>query len=63
VAGVLLDPTCADPLYRRSIRVSVGHVLHMPFARLVPGPPASSSPRWHRVRPPTAGSLPSVSPS
>lgn len=38
VAGVLLDPTCADPLYRRSIRVSVGHVLHMPFARLTPWP-------------------------
>jgi tRNA G18 (ribose-2'-O)-methylase SpoU len=38
VAGVLLDPTCADPLYRRSIRVSVGHVLHVPFARLVPWP-------------------------
>jgi len=38
VGGVLLDPTCADPLYRRSIRVSVGHVLHMPFARLVPWP-------------------------
>jgi tRNA G18 (ribose-2'-O)-methylase SpoU len=38
VAGVLLDPTCADPLYRRSVRVSVGHVLHMPFARLVPWP-------------------------
>ncbi len=38
VAGVLLDPTCADPLYRRSIRVSVGHVLHLPFARLVPWP-------------------------
>ncbi len=38
VAGVLLDPTCADPLYRRSIRVSVGHVLHMPFARLMPWP-------------------------
>jgi tRNA G18 (ribose-2'-O)-methylase SpoU len=34
VAGVLLDPGCADPLYRRSIRVSVGHVLHTPFARL-----------------------------
>jgi tRNA G18 (ribose-2'-O)-methylase SpoU len=34
LGGVLLDPTCADPLYRRSIRVSVGHVLHMPFARL-----------------------------
>jgi tRNA G18 (ribose-2'-O)-methylase SpoU len=38
VAGVLLDPTCADPLYRRSIRVSVGHVLHLSFARLVPWP-------------------------
>jgi tRNA G18 (ribose-2'-O)-methylase SpoU len=38
VAGICLDPTCADPLYRRSIRVSVGHVLHVPFARLVPWP-------------------------
>ncbi len=38
VRGVLLDPTCADPLYRRSIRVSLGHVLHMPFARLLPWP-------------------------
>ncbi len=38
VAGVVLDPTCADPLYRRSIRVSVGHVLHLPFARLLPWP-------------------------
>ncbi len=33
VAGVLLDGTCADPLYRRSVRVSMGHVLHVPFAR------------------------------
>jgi tRNA G18 (ribose-2'-O)-methylase SpoU len=38
VGAVLLDPTCADPLYRRSIRVSVGHVLHVPFARLAPWP-------------------------
>jgi tRNA G18 (ribose-2'-O)-methylase SpoU len=38
VGAVLLDPTCADPLYRRSVRVSVGHVLHVPFARLVPWP-------------------------
>jgi tRNA G18 (ribose-2'-O)-methylase SpoU len=38
VAGVLLDPTCADPLYRRAIRVSVGHTLHVPFARLEPWP-------------------------
>jgi tRNA G18 (ribose-2'-O)-methylase SpoU len=34
LSGVLLDPTCADPLYRRSIRVSVGYVLHVPFAPL-----------------------------
>jgi tRNA G18 (ribose-2'-O)-methylase SpoU len=34
VAGLLLDPTTADPLYRRSVRVSVGHVLDVPFARL-----------------------------
>jgi tRNA G18 (ribose-2'-O)-methylase SpoU len=38
VAGILLDPTCADPLYRRSVRVSVGHVLYLPFARLAPWP-------------------------
>jgi tRNA G18 (ribose-2'-O)-methylase SpoU len=38
VGGVLLDPTCADPLYRRSVRVSMGHVLHVPFARLDPWP-------------------------
>jgi tRNA G18 (ribose-2'-O)-methylase SpoU len=40
VAGVLMDPTCADPLYRRSVRVSVGHVLRVPFARLEPWPDA-----------------------
>jgi len=38
VRGVLLDPTSADPLYRRAVRVSVGYVLHIPFARLVPWP-------------------------
>jgi tRNA G18 (ribose-2'-O)-methylase SpoU len=37
-SGVLLDPTCADPLYRRSVRVSLGHVLQVPFARLAPWP-------------------------
>ncbi|MGI9023787.1 MAG: TrmH family RNA methyltransferase [Acidimicrobiales bacterium] len=31
--AVVLDPTTADPLYRRSTRVSVGHVLDMPFTR------------------------------
>jgi tRNA G18 (ribose-2'-O)-methylase SpoU len=32
--GVLLDPTSADPLYRRSIRVSMGHVLRLPYTRV-----------------------------
>ncbi len=36
--GVLLDPRSADPLYRRSIRVSMGHVLHVPFAVASPWP-------------------------
>ncbi len=34
VEGLLLDPRCADPLYRRSVRVSMGHVLTLPFAVL-----------------------------
>ncbi|HEY5109317.1 MAG TPA: RNA methyltransferase [Acidimicrobiales bacterium] len=38
VAALLLDPTCSDPLYRRSIRVSAGHALRLPFARLDPWP-------------------------
>ncbi len=38
VSAVLLDPTCADPLYRRSVRVSLGHVLGVPFGRLGPLP-------------------------
>lgn len=31
--AVLLDPETCDPLYRRAVRVSLGHVLHVPFAR------------------------------
>lgn len=37
VDGILLDPTTTDPLYRRSTRVSLGHVLHVPFARVPDG--------------------------
>lgn len=40
VGAVLLDPTSADPLYRRSVRVSVGQVLRVPFARASPWPAA-----------------------
>lgn len=32
--AVLLSPTCADPLNRRSLRVSMGTVLQVPWARL-----------------------------
>jgi len=39
-AAVVLDPTTADPLYRRSTRVSVGHVLSMPFTRAAAWPAA-----------------------
>lgn len=38
IDAVLLDPTTADPLYRRSVRVSLGHVLHVPWARMEPWP-------------------------
>ncbi|MFC0097907.1 TrmH family RNA methyltransferase [Micromonospora marina] len=32
--AVLLSPTCADPLYRRSVRVSMGEVFAVPYAKL-----------------------------
>ena len=34
--GLLLDERCADPLYRRAVRTSMGQVLALPWAR-VPG--------------------------
>jgi tRNA G18 (ribose-2'-O)-methylase SpoU len=36
--AVLLDPETADPLGRRPVRVSMGHVLHVPFARVADWP-------------------------
>jgi tRNA G18 (ribose-2'-O)-methylase SpoU len=33
IEAVLLDPGTADPLYRRCVRVSMGHAMHVPFAR------------------------------
>ena len=32
--GVLLSPRCADPLYRRSIKVAMGAVFSLPWARI-----------------------------
>lgn len=34
--AVLFGPRCSDPLYRRAVRVSMGHVLLVPFAHLPP---------------------------
>src|SRR5699024_884951 len=38
VDAVLLSPSCADPLYRRSIRVSMGTVFQVPWARFTQWP-------------------------
>lgn len=38
--GVLLSSSCADPLYRRSVRVSMGEVFAVPYGRLQPWPEA-----------------------
>jgi tRNA G18 (ribose-2'-O)-methylase SpoU len=35
---VLVTPTCADPLYRRSIKVSMGTVFQVPWTRLTAWP-------------------------
>jgi tRNA G18 (ribose-2'-O)-methylase SpoU len=40
--AVLISPRCADPLYRRSVRVSMGTVLQVPWTRL---------PEWNEARP------------
>jgi len=45
VDGVLLDPRSADPLYRRAVKVSMGTVFAVPWARL-PDWPAG----LHRLR-------------
>jgi tRNA G18 (ribose-2'-O)-methylase SpoU len=34
IDAVVLSPRCADPLYRRSVRVSMGAVLTLPYARM-----------------------------
>lgn len=37
-SAVLLSPRCCDPLYRKSLRVSMGHALHVPYATIDPWP-------------------------
>jgi tRNA G18 (ribose-2'-O)-methylase SpoU len=38
--ALLLDPSCADPLNRRSVRVSMGELLHLPLVRATRWPDA-----------------------
>ncbi|MFV0427639.1 MAG: TrmH family RNA methyltransferase [Beutenbergiaceae bacterium] len=38
VDAVLVTPQCADPLYRRSVRVSMGTVFQVPWTRIDPWP-------------------------
>ena len=33
IDGLVIDRSCADPLYRRSVRVSMGEILFLPYAR------------------------------
>jgi tRNA G18 (ribose-2'-O)-methylase SpoU len=44
--AVLLGPSCADPLYRKAIRTSMGAALTMPFAEIGPWPDALLELRW-----------------
>ncbi|GJQ28644.1 MAG: rRNA methyltransferase [Phycisphaerae bacterium] len=37
-SAVLLSPSCCDPLYRKAVRVSMGHVLRVPYAKLTAWP-------------------------
>jgi tRNA G18 (ribose-2'-O)-methylase SpoU len=39
--AVLVSPRCADPLYRRSVRVSMGTVLQVPWTRIGEWPDAA----------------------
>jgi tRNA G18 (ribose-2'-O)-methylase SpoU len=36
--GVILSPTCCDPLYRKAIRTSMGAVFSVPFSRIADWP-------------------------
>ena len=38
VDAVLVTPRCADPLYRRAVRVSMGTVFQVPWTRIEPWP-------------------------
>jgi tRNA G18 (ribose-2'-O)-methylase SpoU len=64
--AALLTPRCADPLYRRSVRVSMGTVFALPYARLESWPGGLETLREHGFRTialtpgPTAVDLPDL---
>ena len=43
VDAILLSPRCADPLYRRAVKVAMGSVFTMPYARLG----SADGPGWY----------------
>lgn len=45
--AVLVTPRCADPLYRRSVRVSMGSVFAVPWTRIDPWPGSLAVLRGH----------------
>lgn len=44
--AVLLSPRCADPLYRRAVKVAMGSIFHVPWTRL---------PDWYDALPELSG--------
>jgi tRNA G18 (ribose-2'-O)-methylase SpoU len=48
--AVLLSPRCADPLYRRAVKVSMGAVFAVPYSRLADWRGAAASLRAHGYR-------------
>lgn len=45
--AILVTPRCADPLYRRSVRVSMGTVFQVPWTRIDPWPAGAQTLREH----------------
>lgn len=50
VGAVLLSPRSVDPLYRRAVRVSMGQILRVPWARAAPWPDVLSDLRSQGFR-------------
>ena len=50
VDGLVLDPTCIDPYTRRTVRVSMGEILHLPTCRVAPSDwPGGAFRRLHEL--------------